>query len=364
MVRAITEGQGELMSAAVVTQQMAIIFILIAVGMFLYKKKMLSEMTSRQLSGLIVNVTNPALLISSALREGPRVSLQELGIALGVDLVVYGILIAVSLLIPRILRVPDQNHYSYRMLTVFGNVGFIGIPLATAVLGTESLIFVSIYNLFCNVLIYTFGISVLQKAEAGQIDMRQELSRQNSAAGSGKMAGRSLPDAESPAGRLSPDTKNPAAGRTQGFSWKKLVNVGTVSAAATIVIYISNLQAPMILSSTLDYIGQSTTLLSMLVLGISVAQMSVKDIFSHPRLYGFVLLRQIMLPVGCIFLLRPFIVNPLILNTMALMLAVPAGNLPLMLSKQMQIDTDTISQGIILTTVLSLVTIPAVSFFL
>lgn len=341
------------MSAAVVTQQMAIIFILIAVGVFLYKKKMLSEMTSRQISGLIVNVTNPALLISSALREGPRVSLQELGIALGVDLVVYGILIAVSLLIPRILGVPHQCHYSYRMLTIFGNVGFIGIPLATAVLGTESLIFVSIYNLFYNVLFYTFGISLLQKVEARQIGMRQELSRQDPAAGS-----------ESPAGRLSPDRKNPAAGRAQGFSWKKLVNVGTVSAVATIVIYVSNLQASTILASTLDYIGQSTTLLSMLVLGISVAQMSVKDIFSHPRLYGFVLIRQIMLPVGCIFLFRSFIENPLILNTMALMLAVPAGNLPLMLSKQMQIDTNTISQGIILTTVFSLVTIPAVSLFL
>ena len=48
----------------------------------------------------------------------------------------------------------------------------------------------------------------------------------------------------------------------------------------------------------------------------------------------------------------------------ALMLAVPAGNMPLMLSKQLQIDTDTISQGIILTTLLGLVTIPVVSMIL
>lgn len=46
------------------------------------------------------------------------------------------------------------------------------------------------------------------------------------------------------------------------------------------------------------------------------------------------------------------------------MLAVPAGNMPLMLSKQLQIDTDTISQGIILTTLLGLVTIPVVSMIL
>ena len=43
-----------------------------------------------------------------------------------------------------ILRVPKPGRYSYRMLTVFGNVGFIGIPLVSAVLGTSALIFVSL----------------------------------------------------------------------------------------------------------------------------------------------------------------------------------------------------------------------------
>lgn len=316
------------MDITVVIQQMIIIFILIGIGVLLYKKEMLSETTSGQISGLIVNLTNPALLISSALQEGPKASMQELGTALCVDLAIYGILIAAGLLIPRILRVPDGYHYSYQMLTVFGNVGFIGIPLATAVLGAECLIFVSIYNLLYNVFIYTFGISLLHRAAARQASARQEQSI---------------------------SAKN---------RWKKLVNIGTISAVATIVIYLGDFRAPAVLSSTLTYIGQSTTLLSMLVLGVSVAQMTIKDIFAHPKLYGFVLLRQILLPVGCIMLLRLFLDNRMLLHTTVLMLAVPAGNMPLMLSKQLQIDTDTISQGIILTTILGLVTIPVVSLFL
>lgn len=321
------------MNITVVLQQMVIIFILIGVGLLLYKKEMLSENTGRQISGLIVNVTNPALLICSAFREGSRVSLQELGMALGIYLVVYILLIIAGLLIPRILRVPNMYHYSYQMLTVFGNVGFIGIPLASAVLGAESLIFVSIYNLIFNILIYTFGITLLQKAEARQL-----------ATGSST-------------------TQRPGSGITTPL-WKKLVNAGTVSAAATIIFYLGDFHVPALVSSTLNYMGQATTLLSMLVLGISLAQMKPKDIFSHPKLYGFTLLRQILVPIGCILILRPFIQNPLILNTMALMLAVPAANMPLMLSKQLQVETDTISQGIILTTILSLGTIPVVSLFL
>lgn len=313
------------MSITVVLQQMIMIFILIGIGMLLYKKDMLSEATSKQISGIIVNVTNPALLICSAFRDGPKMSLRELGTALVVFLVVYTILIAVGFLIPYILRVPNKYRYCYQMLTVFGNVGFIGIPLASAVLGAESLIFVSIYNLIFNILIYTFGISVLQRAAERQTDTTD---------------------------------------RNKTKHWKKLINAGTVSAVATIVFYLGDFHVPVIASSTLTYMGQATTLLSMLVLGASVAQMALKDIFSHPKLYGFVLLRQILVPIGCIMLFRPIIGNTLTLNTMALMLAVPAANMPLMLSKQLHVETDTIAQGIILSTILSLVTIPIVSLML
>lgn len=340
------------MSITVVLQQMVMIFILIGVGLLLYKKKMLSEMTSKQISGIIVNVTNPALLICSAFQEGPKVSVSELGIALGFYLLVYAILIVVSYLIPRILRVPNHCHYSYQMLTIFGNVGFIGIPLASAVLGAESLIFVSIYNLIFNLLIYTFGISLLQKAEAKQL----------TATYSGTSAAQRSSDS-SATDNSGTHPVNSHATITSPL-WKKLINAGTVSAAATIIFYLCDFHVPSIVPSSLNYMGQATTLLSMLVLGASVAQMTPKDIFSHPKLYGFTLMRQILVPVGCVLLLRPFIPNTLVLQTMALMLAVPAGNMPLMLSKQLRVETDTIAQGIILTTILSLITIPVVSLFL
>lgn len=318
VAKIIPEGNRSAMSISVVIQQMIIIFILIGTGVILFKRQMLSELTSKQISGLIVNVTNPALLICSAFDDGPKMTPAELATAFGVSLILYAILIIMGYLIPYLLRVPKQYHYAYRMLTVFGNVGFIGIPLAAAVLGSECLIFVSIYNLIYNLLIYTFGISTLEKA----------------------------------------------AGKQTSGNIKKLINAGTISAIVTIIFYFGSFRVPVIVSSTLTYMGQATTLLSMLVLGVSVAQMAVKDIFSHPKLYGFALLRQILVPIGCILLLRPFVHNTLILNTMALMLAVPAGNMPLMLSKQLNVETDTISQGIILTTILSLVTIPVVSMFL
>lgn len=312
------------MSITVVLQQMIIIFILIAIGIFLYRRKLLTEEGSKQISGLIINVTNPALLICSALEDGPKASLGDLGIAFVSYAAIFAILIAAGFLFPYILRVPKNLHYAYQMLTVFGNVGFIGIPLASAVLGSKSLIFVSIFNLLFNLLIYTFGISLLQRAASRQ----------------GK-EGAPLPANQISSNRL-----------------QKLVNAGTISAAVTILFYLGNFQVPVILSSALSYTGRATTLLSMLVLGVSVAQIAPKDIFSHPKLYGFTLLRQILVPIGCMLLMHGILDNKLILNTMLLMVAVPAANMPLMLAKQMDMETESISQGIILTTVLSLVTVP------
>ena len=318
------------MSITVVLQQMVIIFILIGIGMILYRSKMLSEETSKQISGIIINVTNPALLICSAFDDGPKVSLRELSIAFVSYAAVFALLIVIGFLIPCLLRVPKRLHYTYQMLTIFGNVGFIGIPLASAVLGSESLIFVSIFNLLFNLLIYTFGVSMLQRAAAGQAADADSIPRHNS-----------------------------TSGRLQ-----KLVNAGTISAVFTIVFYLGDFHVPVVISSTLSYTGRATTLVSMLVLGVSVAQMAPKDIFSHPRLYLCTLLRQILVPIGCVLLLRGLIDNKLILNTMLLMVAVPAANMPLMIAKQMDMDTESISQGIILTTVLSLVTVPAACLFL
>ena len=135
-------------------------------------------------------------------------------------------------------------------------------------------------------------------------------------------------------------------------------------AVITIIVYLSDIKVPDAVNSTLTYIGNCTTFMSMVVLGVSVAQMVPKEVFTRWRLYVFVLLRQILVPILLIFILKPFIKNTLILHTVAVMSAMPAANLPLMMAKQFGVKEDMISAGIILTTVATIITIPAVMYFL
>ena len=313
------------MSVWVVQKQMMIIFILIIIGVYLYRKNHLSNESSKQLSWIIVNITNPITLLCAALAEEDKVSTKEVGIAFLCFVVMYAILIPLAYLIPVLLGVQRDRRYAYRMLAIFGNVGFIGIPFASAVLGTGSLIFVSICGLTFNMIIYTYGVASLKKTARIQ-----------------------HPDEE-----LRDD-----------FSIKNVINSGTVMAVVTIVVYLLDIKVPEIMDSTLRYIGNCTTFLSMIVLGTSVAQMVPKEVFSRWRLYVFVIVRQILVPILLIFILRPFIGNRLILSTAIVMAAMPAANLPLMMAKQYGVKEDMISAGIILTTIATIVTIPAVMYFL
>ena len=138
-------------------------------------------------------------------------------------------------------------------------------------------------NLLYNILVYTFGLSILKKATTQQGVFEAPENSEN--------------------------------------ILHKIVNAGTISAVLTIVFYLGDFNVPVIISSSLSYAGRATTLLSMLVLGVSVAQMAPKDIFSHPKLYIFIIIRQILIPIVFTLSLGLFIKNPLILNTCALMLA-------------------------------------------
>ena len=313
------------MSIWVVQKQMIVIFVMILIGVYLYKKKHLSNVSSKDLSWLIVNVTNPITLLCSALSEEEKVSMGDLGIAFLSFASMYAILIPLAYLIPMLLNVDRDRRYAYRMLAIFGNVGFIGIPFASAVLGPKSLIFVSICCLVFNMIIYTYGAASLKAVAKEQ---------------------------------------HPDEDREDVFSAKDIINSGTVMAVITIVVYLLDIKMPDIIDSTLNYIADCTTFLSMIVLGVSVAQMVPKEVFTRWRLYVFLILRQILVPVLFIFVMRMFITNELILKTIAVMAAMPAANMPLMMAKQYGVKEDMISAGIILTTLTSIFTIPAVMYFL
>ena len=310
------------MSIAVVLEQMIMIALLIAMGFAAYKKGILSDKAGAVISALVANITNPCLMISSMLSGDERVSGRLLLLGLLGAIVTYAILIVVAEFLPRLFRVGKNEHFCYFLILLFGNTGFIGIPLANAVLGPDSLVYVCFHNLIFSFLIYTIGIRKIRNAASD--------------------AGMEVED---------------------GHGMRDMINTGTVAAVLALILYVAGINLPHILMLTIDYAGRSTTFLSMTVLGIAVARMKPLRVIKNRRLIIISLLRLTIIPVIMIYVLKLFIHDDLIIYTSALMLAVPAGNMPLILATKQGLDAETISDGIVLSTVLSIATIPLVTLF-
>ncbi|MDO4273102.1 MAG: AEC family transporter [Eubacteriales bacterium] len=302
------------MSAGIVLQQMLIIFILILTGYVVYKKGIVQAEVSKGISALVVNVCNPAILIRSAFDRDPSVTYDKLILAVLGGAVVYGVLLAVSWLLPKFLRVESKwkNHYS--MMCLFGNTGFIGIPLASAVLGSQALIYVAVTNAYFNLIFYTYGIRL-------------------------------------------------ADGDKGKFRLKNFLNVGNFSIILTIILFVWQPKLPQVFVSTIDHMANTTTFLAMIVIGISLARTNLLEIFSQGKMYLFIAVRFLAVPVIISFLLRLFIHDNTVYGVMVLMASVPVANLPLMRVEEIGGDGRVLSCGIILSTILSLVTIPLVVTF-
>ncbi|WP_130836432.1 AEC family transporter [Lachnoclostridium sp. Marseille-P6806] len=317
---------------------MFIIFLLIACGYILRRKNILDDRGAKLLSFLVVNITNPAMLLDAAISNEQAIAPDIFLRALLLAVISYAILIAASYLICPLLRIPRRSRYSYQMLTVYGNTAFIGFPVCVAVLGPESLVYVVINGLIFSILIYTYGAALLRRAKRSQ-----EITETASGA-----PGPAFPSGE-------------RGGETGLRGLLRLLNIGTLSAAATIVIYLFNPPVTRVIADALSYMGRATVFLSMLVLGCSAASMPLRALFlEKPRMYLFLAIRMLLLPFVMVLAMKPFVSDPLLLGTMAVLLALPGANMPLMMARELDLDSADLSRGIILSTLLCIFTIPLV----
>ena len=114
----------------------------------------------------------------------------------------------------------------------------------------------------------------------------------------------------------------------------------------------------------INYIGNATTFLSMSLLGCSFAAISLKALFANRDLYLFSVIKMLLIPLGIGYLMKIFGVDERMLEAFVLMLAMPAANLPLMMAKKNGEDTQILTQGILLTTMLTPVTLTLVTFLI
>ena len=111
----------------------------------------------------------------------------------------------------------------------------------------------------------------------------------------------------------------------------------------------------------IDMLADMTAPLSMMVIGASFGQMSVREMATDLRLLVFSGIKLLLIPIGGMWILSKFVDNSMLLGVCMVMLATPVGSMTAMLAQQYNCDSELASKGVALTTLLSVATIPLVS---
>ena len=302
------------MNISGLSQQMFLLFGIIMIGYIATKCKKMDSVTNQKLSTLISCVTNPLQVVSSVLQgERPLENSMVLKIT-GIACCIYVVLIILAKALPRIFRARVGQEGVYQFLFIFANVGYMGYPVIEALLGTEYLfcatIFVVTFQLFC----WSYGVSLLSGEKK--------------------------------------------------ISWKAFLRPMIVAALLAYGIYFANIQVPPVCYQLTKTVGSITSPLAMLIIGCSLAQLSLKEVFGKWQMYVLAVLKLLVLPIAGWFVLRLFITDKVLLGVFVVTLAMPSATNATIISYQYGGDEKMASSGVFLTTLFSVATIPFVMWLL
>lgn len=310
------------MNTLIVLQQMAVLFVIMIVGYFRSKISWLDDNAYGKLSKIVVNIMNPMLIINGVVNKDTGNDYEKIWMNLLLTAVYFILLIGLSFLIVKILRIESSTESLYRLMLIFSNVGFIGIPVISSVYGETSVIYIAFYILGYNLLLYTYGLHLVDVC-----------------AGEGKK-------------------------QEKGVFWKKMLNPGVFACLVAIVIFVFRIKVPGPVETLVSYLGEPAVPMSMLLIGASMAQQNMKKMFTDVRMYLFLIIRLLVIPIAAALIMKNFEIDAQITGIFVLMLAMPIGSIVVLLAADQGADETCCIKGSVLSTLFSVVTIPVVSLFL
>lgn len=237
------------MNVFTASQQMFVMFLLIIIGYLCHHYKLITAENNSFLSSLVVNIFNPATIFASVLANSGKRTVDSLATVFAVGLGIYLFLILTAKILVHFTKGSLAQKCITELMYVFANVGFIGIPIVKALLGSDKLIYVAVFILYCNILIYTYGTHTLIR-------------------GTGKES-------------------------SSGFhlsSLKPLINMGTIACTATLIVFLGGFSLPAPITDTFQTLANVTTPLSLMIIGVSVGvQGDILALFTNARRYLFCL---------------------------------------------------------------------------
>jgi len=292
-----------------IVEQVSIMYVLMAIGFIVYRKKLINEEGTKQLSNLLVWVINPLIMLTRYQMEFSMIKLKELVISFIISL---GAML-IGFLIGEIIFKKNQNIDKFAI--GFANAGFIGIPLVTSIMGIDKVFFLSAYLVCFGILSYTYGIYMV-------------------------------------------------SGNKKLITVRSLVlNPGIIAVVFGLLIFISPIKLPTILYSAFNLVGGTNTPIAMILLGTYIAKSKIITLFSDRHAYFVCFVKLIIIPIVIIVLFKFLPAELVEIKTVVLMaMSTPVGLTVPMFSQMYGGNYEYGAKLVGLSTLLSLATIPIILY--
>lgn len=213
------------------------IVLIIALGFYLRNKGWFADSFAGNISKLIMNIALSASIFVSVLTYLTRDKLMALsdGLIYGELSIVFGYFIA--WLMVKVLKVRRGRRGVFINTIVNANTIFIGLPLNIALFGEASMPYFLVYYVLNTVSTWAFGAFLIAN-----------------------------------------DSTEPQPAHRQKFNWKKLLPAPLLGFLVALVFLLADIPVPSFIHSTLDYVGSIVTPLSLLYIGITLADAGLKSI--------------------------------------------------------------------------------------
>lgn len=291
--------------------EMLVILFAIAVGYAANRLGILGGEVDKKISKLLLDVTLPAMIVGTVCTGDELPERSVILGTLGVAAVFYLLEFAFALAAPPLLGGTPGQKGVCRFTLVFGNLGFIGYPVAVALFGPEALIYAVILVLPFNLMAYTLGPLMLTGARR--------------------------------------------------FSLRQMFSPAAVAALTALILTLSRLRPPAMVGEALEFVGSITVPLSLLFVGSLLAGMPLRAMFAAPRMWVLTAVRLLVMPAVLVPILRALGTDPLILSVAVVEMGMPTAVNGSMLCMEYGGDAECMAQITFLSTLASIVTIPMVA---
>ena len=239
--------------------------------------------------------------------------LKDSAYILVVCLLILAIIFAISFPVAKLIKLPKTKQYLTVFMLLFGNTGFIGIPVIKALYGTDAVFYAAIVELINDILIFTVGILLIQLS----------------------------------------------AGANLKVGFKQFINPGLIGVIIGLVLFLLNIQLPNLIGGSIEMIGNATTPLTMFCIGFQIGGLKFKEIAGDFQVYAICFVKLLIVPVLTLLVVKLWAGDFSMLEKVLIIgFAMPVGAVASIFSQQYKGEAAFATKSVLLSTVLSLITIP------